>query len=63
MDFWKWSFMPCVTQLYVNENILKSVKSESPPCIKLLGHILTIQAQGLKYMVQVHLGRVRIHFC
>ncbi len=26
--------MPCVTQLYVNENILKSVKSESAPCIK-----------------------------
>ncbi len=63
MDFWKWAFMPCVTQLYVNENILQSVKSESAPCIKLLGHILTIQAQGLKRTAQVHLGCVWMHFC
>ncbi len=36
MDFWKWPFMQCVTQLLVNENILQSLKSESAPCIKLL---------------------------
>ncbi len=28
MDFWKWPFMQCVTQLQVNENILQSFKSE-----------------------------------
>ncbi len=36
MDFWKWPFMQCVTQLLVNENILQSFKSQSALCIKLL---------------------------
>ncbi len=36
MDFWKWPFIQCVTQLLLNENIRQSFKSESAPCIKLL---------------------------
>ncbi len=36
MDFWKWPFIQCVTQLLLNENIRHSFKSESAPCIKLL---------------------------
>ncbi len=37
--FLKITFMQCVKQLYVNENILQSFKSESTPCLKLVGLI------------------------
>ncbi len=48
--------MKCVTQLWVNENILQSFKSESAPCIKFTSSHLHI-INGVKDMCIWHAVR------